>query len=142
MTKVAAAVDTVGNVVWTVPRDYDEATDVLTFRVLASVLGVATDGDVTLDSEVYVTTLGVATSADKDPTAPTALLTVAEQWLEIDLTGFGLIRDDVVTIKLITGGQNDTAAEEVLIHDLELAYRSCLVSYDEGTTGINDTDLR
>ena len=139
--QVEETIDNIGHVVWTVPRDYDEATDILVFRVLASVLGVSTDGDVTLDAEVYVTVLGTSTSADKNPTAPTALLVVAEQWLEFDLKGYGLKRDNVVTIELLTGGQNDTNSEEVLIHDIELVYRSCLVSYDEGTArGL--TDLR
>lgn len=129
--KVEETIDNIGNIVWPVPRDYDENTDVLILRVLASQLTLSTDNDVELDVEMYVKTFGVALSADKDPTKPGTVLTVAEQWIEIDLTGQSLKRDDVVIIELITNGANDTDGEEVLIHAIELAYRSCIVSYDD-----------
>ena len=129
--KVEDTVDNIGNIVWPVPRDYDENTDVLILRVLASQLTLSTDNDVELDVEMYVKTAGSALSADKDPTKPGTVLTVAEQWIEIDLTGQSLKRDDVVIIELITNGANDTDGEEVLIHAVELAYRSCIVSYDD-----------
>lgn len=138
--KVEEAVDTIGTIAWTVPRDYDEATDQLTVRVLASQLTVSTDNDVQLDSSTYVKTAGSALGADVSPAAPSTVLSTTEQWIEFDLGGLGLSRDDVVNFVLKTDGHNDTDGEEVLIHDLEFVYRSCLVSYAE--TDSSGTPLR
>ncbi len=129
--KVEQTVDTIGTIVWAVPRDYDENTDILRVRVLASQLTVSTDNDVELDAQVYVKTAGSALGADLNPTAPGTVLSTTEQWIEFDLAGNSLLRDQVVYFTLITNGANDTDGEEVLIHDLELVYRSCLVSYDD-----------
>jgi len=127
-------IDTIGNIVWAVPRDYDEATDELKLRVLASMETKSTDTDVQLDSEFYIKSPGVALTADQNPSAPGTVLSTTEQWVEINLSRKGLQRDDVAIIELITNSGNNTAAEEVLIHAVELVYRSCLVSYDEQTS--------
>lgn len=132
--KVPANIDTIGNIAWKIPRDYDEATDTLVLRVLASQLTLSTDNDVKLDVELYRKRAAVALSADLAPSfsSDTAVpvLSTAEQWLEFDLSRLTFRRDDVATIELITDGHNDTAGEEVLIHAVELVYRSTLVSYD------------
>lgn len=128
---VDEAVDTIFHLTVPVPRDYDEATDTMVVRVMASMVSVSTDTDVELDSEMYVKVAGAALSADKDPTAPGTVLSATEQWVEFDLSGNALVRDAVVTFKLITNGANDTNGEEVLIHAVEVAHRSCLVSYDD-----------
>lgn len=130
--KVEEAIDDIGHIVWTVPRDYDEATDILTLRILASMITVSTDDDVVLDAEVYVKRAGVALSSDKGPTVSATILSATEQWIEFDLKGYSLLRDDVVIIQIITTGLNDTDGEEIQLHDLELTYRSCLVSYARG----------
>lgn len=129
--KVEEGQDTVGTVRWQVPRDYDEETDELTVRVLASMVSVSTDDDVELDAQVYKKTAGSALGSDLDPTKPGTVLSTTEQWLEFDLGDNSLARDDVLFFTLITNGANDTNGEEVLIHDLEFLYRSTLVSYDE-----------
>lgn len=136
--KVPAAVDSVGNIVWAVPRDYDEGTDVLHARVLASQLTVSTDNDVELDSELYVKVPGSALASDANPTAPGTVLSTTEQWIEFDLSGNSLTRDNVVIWELITNGANDTAGEEILIHAVEFVYASTLVSYDRtSSTNVN-----
>lgn len=129
--KVEETVDNIGTIRFVVPRDYDEATDELKMRVLASQITVSTDNDVELDAQVYVKTAGSALGSDVGPAAPGTVLSTTEQWVEFDFTGLSLERDDVVYIKLITNGANDTDGEEILIHDLELVYRSTLVSYDQ-----------
>ncbi|KKM14326.1 hypothetical protein LCGC14_1707240, partial [marine sediment metagenome] len=133
--KIEQTVDTAGNIVFPIPRDYDEATDELRLRVLVSQLTLSTDDDVKLDVELYRKRAAVALSADLAPsfTADSAVpvLTVAEQWIEFDLSSLTFLRDDVAIIELITNGGNDTAGEEVLIHAIELVYRSTLVSYDD-----------
>jgi hypothetical protein len=132
--KVEENVDTIGYIRWAVPRDYDEKLDILTLRVLASQVAQVADAHVHLDAEMYVKKAGVALSADHNPTASTVLLSTTEQWVEITLSGHGLKRDDVVAIELITNGGNNTDGDEVLIHDLELVYRSTLVSYEKQTS--------
>lgn len=126
-------VDTVGTLQIKIPRNYDEATDILHVRVLASQLTVSTDNDVQLDATVYKKRPGVALSADLNPTIPSTILSASEQWIRFDLSGNSLKRDDIVYFNLITDGHNDTDGEEVLIHDIEVIYPSCIVSYDEKT---------
>lgn len=136
--KIEETVDTVGHVVWKVPRDFDEGAQEVTLRVLTSQLTSSTDNDVELDLEVYHKTPGSALSADRNPTKPGTILSTTEQWVEFDLsTIFGtnnVNRDDVLFMEIITNGANDTDGEEVLIHDVELVYRSSLVSYDKETS--------
>lgn len=135
--KVEENVDTIGFIRFHVPRDYDEATDTLQLRVLASQLTRSTDDDVELDAELYRKRAGVALSADLAPAKPGTVLSTTEQYVTFNFSRLGLRRDDVVQIKLITDGHNDTDGEEVLIHEYELVYRSTLVSYDEATsTGV------
>ncbi len=133
--KVEENIDIVGNLVFPIPRDYDENTDELRLRVLASQIVVSTDADVKLDVLLFRKRAGVALSADLAPsfTADDAVpnLLTAEAWVEFDLSSLGFLRDDVAHIQLITNGNNDTAGEEVQIHAVELVYRSTLVSYDD-----------
>lgn len=134
VVKVDDATDSIGHLTVPVPRDYDEETDTLKVRVLASQLTQSTDDDVELDSEVYVKTAGSALGADLNPDAPGTVLSTTEQWIEFDLSRNSLSRDDVVNFELITNGLNDTDGEEVLIHAVELVYRTCLVSYNRETS--------
>jgi hypothetical protein len=138
VVKVDDATDSIGHLTFPVPRDYDEETDVLIVRVLASQLTQSTDDDVELDSEIYVKTAGSALGADLDITAPGTVLSTTEQWIEFEVIGEGLDRDDVVNFELITNGANDTDGEEVLIHAVEISYRSTLVSYDRQDASGND----
>ena len=129
--KVTATVNDIGHVHFIVPRDYDEATDTLKIRILADMVTVAVDNDVQLDAQVYVKHPGSALSVDKNPTKPTTILSATAQWLEFNLSRYGLKWGDVVDFKLITDGHNDTAGEEVCIRAIVPVYRSTLVSYNE-----------
>lgn len=137
VVKVEEATDTIGFLSIVVPRDYDEALDHLTVRVLANQITVSTDNDVELDVELYVKNAGAALSADKNPTKPGTVLTTAAQWITFNLSGFGLKRLDVVHLKLITNGANDTDGEEIVLGGIQAEYRSCLVSYNR-TAGSED----
>ncbi len=79
-----------------------------------------------------------ALGADICPAAPGPVLSTTEQWIEFDLSGKSLDRDDVLNFNLITNGLNDTDGEEVLIHAVEVSYRSTLVSYDLTDAAGND----
>ncbi len=138
--KIEATTDTLGHITWAVPRDYDEVADILILRVLTSMLTVSTDTDVELDSEMYVKVPGSALGADVDPTKPGTVISTTETWIELPLSGNSLTRDDVAHIKLISNGGNDTVAEEIIIHSVELVYRSCIVSYDHRDS--SDVSLR
>jgi len=134
VVKVEETVDTVGRITFVIPRDYDQQTDELKLRVLASQLTVSTDNDVQLDMQVYKKRAGAALSADLNPTPPGTVLSTTEQWIEFDLGQNSWLRDDVAQIVLITNGANDTDGEEILIHGVELVYRSTLVSDEEETS--------
>jgi hypothetical protein len=137
VVKVEETTDDIAHLTFPVPRDYDEATDVMKVRVLASMISVSTDDDVELDSEIYVKTAGSALGSDLDVTKPGTVLSTTAQWLEFDLTGNDLERDDVVNFQLITNGGNDTDGEEVLIHAVQVVYRSTLVSYNRSDASGN-----
>jgi hypothetical protein len=143
---IEEGVDSAGNINVVIPRDYDEATDELILRVLASQLTVSTDDDVKLDVEVYRKRARSALSADLAPSFTddddVPVLSTTEQWVEFDLGQLGMLRDDVLTIELITNGANDTNAEEVVLHGMELVYRSCLVSYHEFEDAAQTQPLR
>lgn len=145
VTKIDATVDTVGSVVWAVPRDYDESAQEVTLRVLTSQLTSSTDDDVELDLEVYHKVPGTALTADRNPTSPNTVLSTTEAWTEFDLSTIfatnNISRDDTVTMTIITNGANDTVGEEVLIHEVQMIYRSTLVSYTK-ETNVRDFDLR
>lgn len=128
--KVEETTDTVFYLTFPVPRDYDKETDELRVRVLASQLTSSTDNDVQLDSEVYVKTAGSALGADVAPAAPGTVLSTTEQWIEFDLSDLTLEYGQVVNFKLITNGANDTNGEEILIHAVQVSYRSTFVAYD------------
>lgn len=138
VVKVEQNTDTIGYLTFPIPFDYDEATDTLKVRVLSSQLTQSTDDDVELDSGVYIKTAGTALGSDLNPDAPGTVLSTTEQWIEFDLSGNSLVRDDVVNFKLVTNGANDTDGEEVLIHAIQVVYRSTLVSYDEQDASGND----
>lgn len=114
-----------------IPSDYDETSDHLKLRVLASQLLVSTDDDVELDAKAYVKSAGVALGSDLDPTAPGTVLSTTEQWVEFDLSGNSLVYGNVLHWHLITNGANDTNGEEVLIHAVEIEYKSMIVAFDE-----------
>lgn len=129
MTVAIAASQTAGgSFTFQVPHDYDEATDELKIRVMAGMDG-ATDVP-TLDATIYRKKAGVALSADLNPDASSALA-AATAWKTIDASGLGLVRDDVLTINLVSGAHTTNA---VSIHAVELQYRSTLVSYHEEDT--------
>jgi len=138
--KVEETQDNIGHLGWQGPRDYDEATDRLTLRVLASQVTVSTDNDVKLDVELYrkrgsaVLSSDLAPSFTSDSNVP--VLSATEQWIVFNLHGLDFNRDDVLNIELISNGANDTNGEEILIHAIELVYNSTLVSYHaEDTSG-------
>jgi hypothetical protein len=111
-----------------IPIDYDVVSDHLKVRVLVSMLTVSTDTDVEVDMEVYKKTAGSALGSDLDPTAPGTILSTTEQWIEFDLSGNSWDVEDIAFIRLITNGGNDTNAEEVALHAVEIEYKSLVVA--------------
>ena len=139
--QVTAGATAIGQIQWLVPRDYDETSDWVVLRVWGYQKAAVTDATTQLDATVYVKSGTAALSADKNPTISSVLQTTTPQVSEIVLSGYGLKRDDVVYINLITNGANVTAGDELQISGIELVFASSLVSFNEGTTR-HKSDLR
>lgn len=145
--KVPAGTTTVGKLLLSIPREYDEASDHLYLRLFVNQLTRATDTAVGLQAVAYVKVLGTALSASKGTVpgiAPFSLattdlvLSTTEQVVEFNFSGYGLKRDTVITVVLSTNGGNATAGEEVQIFGGGWSWESCLVSYnDTDTTGVD-----
>lgn len=130
--KVPAGTTDVGTVAWNVPWDFDENTDTLHVRVLASMATKSTDTNVLLASTAYLKVAGSALGSDLAVTAPTTVLSTTEQWCVFNFYGKNLKADNILYFKL-AAANNATAGEEVLIHAIEFVYRSTLVSFHETT---------
>lgn len=120
-----ASTTTIGTVNFTVPRDYDEATDHLSLHLLAASAG-ATDTP-TITATVYRKRAGsnIATAAT---VAGSVALTSAQQTVKFFMAQKGFKRDDTLTIVLSTTAHTTDA---ILIYGMEPVYRSTLVSYAE-----------
>lgn len=130
-----AATDTsIGYVSFLVPRDYDEASDHLTLRI--AVMLAAADVGITLTGTANVTVPGSVPSAKTAVTATVpfattlAALGTTEQIVDINLSGYGLKRDNVVSVLLAYVGTTSGVAD---IFGLHIHFDSTIVSY-------NDTD--
>lgn len=144
---VAAGGSTVGTLLWSMPRDYDEASDAFRLRIMANMTGntdtpglTATmyrqrgnSGSTTLFGTPPSSTgyTGSSVLADFYPRAMVpANLSSTVQVVEIDLSSQGLLRDDALTIALGSGAHTTNGIQ---IYFIEVEYRSCLVSYNEST---------
>lgn len=141
VVKVPAGTTNIGVIAWQVPWDYDEKTDTLHVRVLASQDTKSTDTNDGLAATAYIKVAGSALGADLALTSPTTVLSTTEQFCVFNLYGKGLKADNILYFHLNTNGNNATVGEEVLIHEIEFVYRSTLVSYhetiDDTLTGAN-----
>jgi hypothetical protein len=125
-----------------IPRDYDEASDHFSLR-LNVVLGNAGDAGDTLVGTPAIITPGVAISATNPAikTAVTAVtpftttnasLSTTPQTVEITLNGYGLLRDQVISIGLAYGTALGSGVADVL--SAQYHYDSTIVSYNETDT--------
>jgi hypothetical protein len=124
----AASTTFVCELVWQVPRDYDQVKDELRLRFLTNSAG---DTDVpTLDAAVYSKRAGVALTADLDPVISAAVpnSTTKAAWREINIDSQGLQPGDVLSIEVSSSAHTTDALD---IYDMEMEYRSTLVYYDK-----------
>lgn len=131
--KAHATTAAVGSIDFTVPRDYDEATDQFVLNLLIAQSSTATDTNVKFTVTPAVLTPPsntVATVAAQTITSPAT--TTLPIWYKFDMSGLKLVRQDVVYLA-VTVANNNTAANEPFILGAYLTYASCIVSY-------NDTD--
>lgn len=141
---VATGTTAIGSVNYAIPRDYDEASDLLVIRVQAAI----TAGDVAVPIQLqgtlsYLLPGGtpVSISAVK-ATLPfltaTANLSGTEATYEILLSGQGLKRDSLINVVLALSGA--TSAGPAYIYGVEVLYDSTIVSYnDTDSTGIDNS---
>lgn len=127
-----AAASPLAAIMYHVPRDYDEATDVLTLDLVAA-MGGATDTPV----------LTVAVTRKRIGAADVVLVTGAAvgtlgttlQRFENDLTGNSLVRDDILKIVYSAAAHGTDAIVDFLT---SVSYRSTLVSYNEEDAAGNE----
>lgn len=123
----AAGITALAVVGFTVPRDYDEATDILQFSFTAK-MGGATD----VPTVTYVAKRSALATAAVTLTpvtaSPTAALSPTAQRFNIAYRGQGLTRGQRVELTLTTGAH---ATDAVQLQELSASYPSTLVSYNE-----------
>ena len=141
-----------GYIQWTVPRDYDEASDQFALRLELNQLAQVTDKSVqivgaltlrnvqpnssptvltTTTAAVYATTPFSANAGTTSSANGANITSVAPntQVLELVFTGNNLKRDMVVTIFIRPSG-SVTAGDNVQYYGFDITYASTLVSYN------------
>lgn len=130
----------VGHVSFVIPRDYDEASDHLSLRVLVQLAnadaGITITGTPTIKPYGGAAVAGTAVSGVAPFTTGALALSTTEQVADITLSGNGLKRDGVIDIALAYVGTTTGVAN---IYGLEIQYDSCLVSYNETDLTENST---
>lgn len=119
-----------------VPRDYDQTTDKVIVRIFAKSAGTTDTPTLTVASSTTVLagTVGVAA---KSITGAAISNKVAVY--EYDLSGLGLVRDEILSFTLTSAVHNTDAVQ---VFAIELVYASTLVAFTDGNlTGGDPTDL-
>lgn len=123
----------IGTISFPVPRDYDEASDHLSIRLMAQLANA--DASITVTGTATVKPIATGTASTKSAVTATAPfgtanqpLSTTEQVLDINLSGFGLKRDDVVSVALAIVG---TTTGNTYVFAVEKHFDSCIVSYNE-----------
>ncbi len=126
----------VGQLVFMIPRDYDESVDKLDFRFLAQMAG-DTHTAVTIDGALYRKRVGAALTADLDPTISGAVNTNTElaDWVEVRSHGDGHKAGDAITIDFTAAAH---ATDALNIYGLEVVYASDLVYFEDDERSISD----
>lgn len=116
-----------GNFVFSVPKDYDPSRDEFSIRILAETSG--TTDTPTFTATAYRkrpgTALSSALTVVASGTIPKSTAHAAE--LTVDLSGNGLLPNDIVSIGLTTSAH---ATDAVNIYGCGIVYRSNLVFTD------------
>lgn len=135
LTIASGSSPSIGTVSFPIPRDYDEASDHLAIRLMAKLANA--DASITVTGTATVLPIATGTAATKSAVTGTApfstaslALTTTEQVVDINLSGYGLKRDDTVTVALALAG---TTTGNTYVFAIEKSFESCIVSY-------NDTD--
>ena len=124
----AASTTFVCELVWQVPRDYDQVKDKLKLRFLTC--SASTTDAPTLDAAVYSKRAGVALTADLDPVISAAVPkgVANAAWREINIDSQSLQPGDILSIEVSSSAHTSDALN---IYDMEMEYRSTLVYYDK-----------
>ena len=125
-----------GQLVFQIPRDYDESIDKLDFRFLAQMSG-DTNSAVTIDAALYRKRVGAALSSDLDPTISAAVNTATElaDWVEVRSHGDGHKAGDAITIDFTTASHS---TDSLNVYGIEVVYASDLVYFEDSERSISD----
>lgn len=124
---------TVATVSFPIPRDYDEASDQLALRLLMKLANA--DASITVTGTATVLPIATGTASAKTVVTGKApfqtsnlSLSQTEQVFDINLSGYGLKRDDVISIVVALAG---TTTGNTYLYGVERTYASTIVSYNE-----------
>lgn len=138
----AATITALAAIGFTVPRDYDEASDILIVSFVANAGGATDTPTITLDPDKKtVGSASVQMTAFTGSSLTTAAVSATATRYTIVLTGNTLLRNQLVKFTLTTGAHT---TDTVQLLDFRVTYASTLVSYHEtdGTTPLRGNALR
>jgi hypothetical protein len=132
---VAATNTGMFNILFWVPRDYDEATDELHLKFVAKMAGSTDTPTVTTTGKKAVIGSAPAALTLASGGTTAALSTTATKFTVV-VRGQGLKRDTLVEFTATSGAHGTDALQ---IQAIGVSYRSTLVSYNLTDTGNNKT---
>jgi hypothetical protein len=137
----AGTTQPIGTFSFPIPRDYDEASDHLNIRLAIELSNAADIGAVSVSGVATVQPIATGVASTKtlvNGTLPfqttTFLVTTTETVVDLNFSGYGLKRDDVISIAIALVGTN---ADPVYVYFVEKSYDSTIVSYNETDTTDN-----
>jgi hypothetical protein len=106
---VSSSQTVLGDLTFTVPRNYDKAKDKMRVRFLCNSAGDTNTP--TIDAALYRKRAGAALSSDLDPTISASVnnSTALADWVEVDADGLGLEPGDAVTFVFTTSAHTTDA---------------------------------
>lgn len=122
----AASITAIGVFNFTVPRDYDEATDILTIAFVAKMAGATDTPTITVAAKKRVTG-GAAAAITPVSGSPTAALSTTATGFELMFRGQGLLRGTMVEFTLTSAAHTTDALQ---LQKIRCHWHSCLVSYN------------
>lgn len=132
----AASITAVANVSFRIPRDYDEATDILIFRYVAKMGGATDVPAVTAAVKARVTGAAATTPTIASGTTSSALSATAAE-TSVVLRGRGFVRGQEIELTLTSAAHTTDALQ---VQSISASYHSTLVSYNTATSA--GVDLR
>jgi hypothetical protein len=159
VSSTQGSTNTTGTFSFIVPRDYDVTADKLLVRVQASMTGNTDTPTISIASSTLLPagtmnadgrTLNLTatlvngksvngtTVTQLSPLTISSTLSSTQSIYEFDLSGLGLIRDTVVSLKLTTSNHN---TDKVNVYGVSIVYAWTIVAFNDAALGNDPSDL-